>query len=167
MMSLPANAEDTGSIPGQGRCHMKSICHNYWACALESRSQNYRAHRSQLLKPVHPRGRALQLEKPLQWEARALQVDSSPHSPQLEKSSHSSEDPAQPKINEVIVDGKSLKELGVAQKEHPASSDPRLAPPPSSKSQASSRCTRVPATVSQDADITAATKDVCFPQSRK
>ena len=166
-MSLPADAEDTGSIPGPGRCHMKSVCHNYWACALESGSRNYRAHRSQLLKPVHPRGRALQLEKPPQWEAHALQVESSPHSPQLEKSSHSSEDPAQPEINKIIVARKSLKELGVAQKEHPASSDPRLAPPSSSKSQTSSRRTWVPALVSQDADITAATKDVCFSQSRR
>lgn len=39
------------------------------------------------------------------------------------------------------VVGKSLKELGVAQKEHPASSDPRLAPHSSSKPQTSSRHT--------------------------
>ena len=40
-----------------------------------------------------PRGRALQPEKLLQWEAQALQ---------LEKSSHSSEDPAQTKTNKLI-----------------------------------------------------------------
>ena len=40
-----------------------------------------------------PRGRALQPEKLLQWEAQALQ---------LEKSPHSSEDPAQTKTNKLI-----------------------------------------------------------------
>ena len=37
-------------------------------------------------------------EKPLQWEACALQLESSLHLPQLEKSPHSNEYPAQPKI---------------------------------------------------------------------
>ena len=41
--------------------------------------------------------RALQQEKPLQWEARAPQLESSPHSMQLEKSPCSNENPAQPK----------------------------------------------------------------------
>ena len=31
----------------------KPVCHNYWACALESASYNYWAHMSQLLKSVH------------------------------------------------------------------------------------------------------------------
>ena len=30
----------------------KSVCHNYWACALEPMSHNYRALVPQLLKPV-------------------------------------------------------------------------------------------------------------------
>ena len=34
-----------------------------------------------------------------QWEAQAPQLESGPHSPQLEKSLHSNEDPAQPKIS--------------------------------------------------------------------
>ena len=40
--NLPANAGDTGSIPGPGKSHMPQgnlslcVCHNYWACALES-----------------------------------------------------------------------------------------------------------------------------------
>ena len=54
----PANAGDTGSSPGPGRSHMlrgatKPVRHNYWACALESTSDNYRAHVPQLLKPAH------------------------------------------------------------------------------------------------------------------
>ena len=30
----------------------KSVCHNYWVCALEPASHNYRAHVPQLLKPT-------------------------------------------------------------------------------------------------------------------
>ena len=47
------------------------------------------------------RVRALQQEKSLQWEACVLQLESSPHSPQLEKSLSSNKDPAQPKINKI------------------------------------------------------------------
>ena len=39
--NLPANAEDTGSIPGPGVRATKPMLHNYWACALEPRSHNY------------------------------------------------------------------------------------------------------------------------------
>ena len=46
-----------------------------------------------------PRAHALQQEMPLQWEARAPQLESMSHSPQLENSQRSNEDPAQPKIN--------------------------------------------------------------------
>ena len=63
--NLPANAGDTGSIPGPGRSTScgttKPVRHNYWACALEPVRHNYRARA--------PRARALQQEKPLQWEA--------------------------------------------------------------------------------------------------
>ena len=52
----------------------------------------------QLLKPLQPTACALQQEKSLQWEAQALQLESSPGSPQLEKSLSGSEDPARPKI---------------------------------------------------------------------
>ena len=53
--NLPANAGDTGSIPGPGRCSgaTKPVRHNCWAGAL--------------------RARAPQQEKPPQWEARAPQ----------------------------------------------------------------------------------------------
>ena len=40
-------------------------------------------------------------EKLLQGEASTLQLKSSPHSPQLEKSLCSSEEPAQPKISKI------------------------------------------------------------------
>ena len=58
--------------------------HNYWACVLEPGSHNYWAHVLQLLKPEYLRARAPQ-GKPPQWEARTPQVESSPHSLQLEK----------------------------------------------------------------------------------
>ena len=72
--NLPANAGDTGSIPDVGISHIpwsnKPVLHNYWAQT--------------------PKACALQQERPQQWEA---------HTAQLEKSPHSKEDPAQPKIN--------------------------------------------------------------------
>ena len=43
------------------------------------------AHVLQLLKPMCPRACALQQEKPPQREVLALQLESSSHSPQLEK----------------------------------------------------------------------------------
>ena len=61
-----------------------SLC----STAVEPVSCDYWARVLQLLKPERPRARALQQEKPLQLEA---------HAPQLEKSSCSTEDPAEPK----------------------------------------------------------------------
>ena len=67
--NLPANAGDTGLIPGVGRSHMllgnKPVHHNY--------------------KALVPRAHALPQEKPPQSGAHALQLQTSPHSPQLEK----------------------------------------------------------------------------------
>ena len=57
---------------------------NYWACAPEPGSCNYWAHVLQLLKPEHPEDYALQQEKPPQWEARSPQLESGPHSLQLQ-----------------------------------------------------------------------------------
>ena len=76
----------------------KSTYHSCWACALEHSNHNYWACILQLLKPACPRGRVLQPERP-QWEACALQLESSPRSLKLEKSLHSNENPAWPKIN--------------------------------------------------------------------
>ena len=67
--NLPANAGDTGSIPGPGRIHMHRSNED-WV--------------PQLLSP-HFRAWARQQEQPQQWEARAPQLESDPHSPQLEK----------------------------------------------------------------------------------
>ena len=53
--NLPANAGDTGSIPGPDptcREAAKPMHHNNWACALEPTSHNYWAHVTQLLKPT-------------------------------------------------------------------------------------------------------------------
>ena len=49
----PANAEDTGLIPGPGRFHMRGEWGNL-------------AHTPQLPKPVHPRANAPEQEKPTQ-----------------------------------------------------------------------------------------------------
>ena len=63
----------------------KPVSHNYWTCALEPGSCNYWVHGLQRLKPVCSRACAPQYEKPLPWEACILQIESSPHSTQLEK----------------------------------------------------------------------------------
>ena len=57
---------------------------------IEQNSLCSRAQEPQLLKPTWPRVPAVQQEKPPQREV---------HAPQLKKSPHSNEDPAQPKIN--------------------------------------------------------------------
>ena len=77
----------------------KPMHHNCSLCST--------AREPQLLKPVPPR--AVQ-ETPPQWEARALQLESSPHSPKLEKSPRSSEGLAQPKLNKYIYFLKSESE---------------------------------------------------------
>ena len=58
--NLPANAEDTGSVPGRIGFHMP---------------QGSWAHVWQILKPTHPRACAPQQEKALQWEAWPLQLE--------------------------------------------------------------------------------------------
>ena len=52
-----------------------------------------------LLKLKCPTARVPQQEKPLQWKAFTLQLENTRCLLQLEKSPHSNEDPAQPKIN--------------------------------------------------------------------
>ena len=64
----PANAVDMGLSPGLG-----STCFR----ATNPKSSNYRSPGS--------RARARQQEKPLQWEVHTTQLESSPHSLQLEK----------------------------------------------------------------------------------
>ena len=53
----PANAGDTGSIPGPEdptcRGATKTMHHHYWAFTLEPASHNYWARMLQLLKPAH------------------------------------------------------------------------------------------------------------------
>ena len=55
------------------------------------------SHVPQMRKPASPGACALQHEKPPQ-KALAPELESSLHPPQLEKSPHSIEDPAQPKL---------------------------------------------------------------------
>ena len=89
--SSPANEGDMGSIPYVRRSHIpqsKSMCHNYWACALEPGSCNNWAHVPKLPKPKCPG------VHPLQQEAQALLLESSPRS---------REDQAQPKTDNKVV----------------------------------------------------------------
>jgi len=91
----PVNAEDMGSIPDPGRSHMPWTNQVRVPQLLRLCS---RAWEPQLLKPAWPRAHALQQEKSPAMRSCALQP-ALPHSPQLEKSRHSNEDPAQPKIS--------------------------------------------------------------------
>ena len=61
--NLPADAEDTGLIPGPGRSHMPRS--NYWACALEPASHNYWSPCT--LKPMLRNKRSHHNEKPMHW----------------------------------------------------------------------------------------------------
>ena len=56
---------------------LKPFCHNYWACAPQQ-------------------------EKPSWWEAHTLQLESSPSPSSWRKPVHSNEDPAQPKIKNLL-----------------------------------------------------------------
>ena len=99
----PANAGDTGSIPGSGRSHhapeqldhapqLLSLCSRAWEPHLLSPRVAAR-------EACTPGAQAPQGEKPLQWEARTPQLESNPHTTWSEKSLSGNEDPAQPKIN--------------------------------------------------------------------
>ena len=59
----PVKAQDMGAIPSRGRSHVP---------------QSNQAHGPQLLKPTHPRARALQQEKPPRWGARAPEPEELP-----------------------------------------------------------------------------------------
>ena len=63
--NLPANEEDTGSIPGQGRSHMPW---SNWARAPQLLSLC-----STTTEARAPRAHAPQQEKPPQWEAHTPQ----------------------------------------------------------------------------------------------
>ena len=91
--SLPTSAGDTSLIPYLGRSH---ILRSNWAHAPQLWNLCSRAQEPQVLKAVRPIACAQQHEKPPQWEAHAPQLETSPCSPQLEKSLHNSKDP---KIN--------------------------------------------------------------------
>ena len=82
--NLPANAGNTGLIPGPGRSHM---------------AQGNEAHAPQLLKSERPRAYALQQgrhrnEKPTHPNERVVHARR-----HYRKPTHSRKDPVQPKIN--------------------------------------------------------------------
>ena len=87
---IPHAAEQLASVP--------------WLCNPCSRAQE-----PQLLKLASPEPSALQQRKPLQQEALTLQWESSPQSPQLQKSPCSKEDPAQPKNKNKLFFFKKVK----------------------------------------------------------
>ena len=71
---MPANAGDTGSIPGLGRSHTpratEPLHHNYWTCALEPGSLSYWALALQnwnphTLEPMLHNERSHRNEKPM------------------------------------------------------------------------------------------------------
>ena len=93
--SLPAGAEDTGSIPDQGRSHMLQ---SKWTCVLQLLNLYSRARKQLSPRATTTRTFAPKQEKPLQWEACAPHLESSACSLQLEKSPCSNKDPTQPKI---------------------------------------------------------------------
>ena len=85
----------------------KLMCFNYWASALELRS-NYGAHTPQLGEPTCPRACALRQEKPPQWEACTPLIESS-RSPQLEKSPCCNEDRVQSKMKNFFFFKKGIR----------------------------------------------------------
>ena len=84
--SPPANAGDKGSVPGLEGFH---VLWGNSAHAPQLLSPHARACEPQALKPEHSRAHALQKEKP-------PQLESSPHSPKLEKT-YGNKDPVKPK----------------------------------------------------------------------
>ena len=92
----PANTVDVGSNPGPRRFHMPQSNQAYVPQLLNLCS---RTQKLNLLKPSHSRAHVLQQKKPPQWETWAPQLKGSPWWQQLERSPHSNEDPAKPKIN--------------------------------------------------------------------
>ena len=100
-----------------------SLCSIAWELQLlspcaptaEPTRPNCWAHEPQLQSPRAPAGEAHtpgacapQWEEPWQWESYTLQIESSPHSPQLEKSLRSSTDPAQTEMDIIILKKKSF-----------------------------------------------------------
>ena len=66
--NMPAKCRTPGFNP-RSRKIPHRVHHNYWACALEPQSHNYRAHVPRLRNLAHPSARILQQEKPPQREA--------------------------------------------------------------------------------------------------
>ena len=118
--NLPVNAGDSSWIPewgtfsgvGNGNslqysCLEKPMDRGAWQATVHgiTKSWTWLSHKYTCSGAqncnywARPRAQAQQQEKPLQWEAYVLQLESSPHSLQLEKSLRSNEDPAQSKIN--------------------------------------------------------------------
>ena len=105
--NLPANTGDTDYIPNPGRCHMprKSKVHVPQLLSLCSRIQELK-----LLSPRATNTEAHSPESPCSTTREATAVRSwcttlerNPHSPQLEKSPRSNEDPVQSKINKTCI----------------------------------------------------------------
>ena len=79
----------------------KSVCHNWWDCALESVNHSHWDHMLQPLQPTLHGARAPQQTKPPQWEAGAPRWRGAPLTASRESPCRG-EDPAQPKVNKLI-----------------------------------------------------------------
>ena len=104
MESLPANARDTGSVPGPGGSHGLQ---SSWTGGPQLLSLCSGAWEPQPLRLARLRALASQQEKPSQWEALTSQLEGGPHSPQLEKSPQW-ENPAQSKKKKIIIRNKRI-----------------------------------------------------------
>ena len=98
---LPKQETQIGSLIWEDptcRRATKPICHSYWDCALEPQSRKTGPTCCSYWSPcvLQP---VVRPEKPLQGEACTQQPESDPCSPQLDKSPHSNENLAQPKVN--------------------------------------------------------------------
>ena len=96
--NLPANAGDTGLIPGPGRSHMPWSSSAHVSQLLRLRSG---AREPRLLMPTCPRA-VLHKRDATARRSPGPPMVSSPCPPRLDRSLHSSEDPAQPKPNTSI-----------------------------------------------------------------
>ena len=105
--NLPANTGDPRSIADREKPTFRRATEP----ALQTPGANYWVHKPQRLKPAHARAGFPQQEKPPRWDLCTPRLESRPRSPHLEKTPNSKGDPAQPKINTLIIHKKKKNSL--------------------------------------------------------
>ena len=134
-LCLPMQGTRVRSLVQEDSTHCratKPVGHNYWADAPWSLCSTTGEATARALEPVlhgrrghcmRPGACAPWQERRLQWEAHVLQWESSPVRWNERKPTHSTEDPAQPKINKKVryvlknrleISGLSLGSLGIS-----------------------------------------------------